>query len=312
MKVFISWSGEKSKKVAEILKQWIPFVIQNIEPYFSSSDIDKGARWSTDIAKELEAASFGILCITNENVNSSWLNFEAGALSKSIDKSRVCPLLFDIKTSEITGSPILQFQMSTISMDDVFQLFISMNNALGDAALDTSRLKTSFDLVWSKIDDALKAILAETKAVSRPAKPQTIDQSKAIEEILDLARMQIRLLKSPEELIPIDYLSSAIEKRFISPRSSNEDFMASDLLSRTKYVIRRTFAYIESHSDKLLSLMTDETGSISDEKKINDTIIIIQGILDVIKDTKKDIGISTDRVFVKTVRPVLKNKSMIE
>ena len=53
MKVFISWSGSKSQEVAKILKQWIPCVIQSVEPYFSSADTDKGARWSTDIAKEL-------------------------------------------------------------------------------------------------------------------------------------------------------------------------------------------------------------------------------------------------------------------
>lgn len=42
MKVFISWSGSKSQEVAKILKQWIPCVIQSVEPYFSSADIDKG------------------------------------------------------------------------------------------------------------------------------------------------------------------------------------------------------------------------------------------------------------------------------
>ena len=90
MKVFISWSGAKSQEVAKVLKQWIPCVIQSVEPYFSSADIDKGARWSTDIAKELQDASFGILCVTKDNLSSSWLNFEAGALSKSIEQSKWC------------------------------------------------------------------------------------------------------------------------------------------------------------------------------------------------------------------------------
>lgn len=51
MKVFISWSGNKSHKVAMIFREWLPSVIQSLEPYVSSEDIDKGARWSSDIAK---------------------------------------------------------------------------------------------------------------------------------------------------------------------------------------------------------------------------------------------------------------------
>ena len=68
MKIFISWSGSKSQEIAKLLKRWIPCVIQSAEPYFSSADIDKGARWSTDISKELQDASFGILCVTKENL----------------------------------------------------------------------------------------------------------------------------------------------------------------------------------------------------------------------------------------------------
>jgi len=94
MKVFLSWSGDLSHKVALTLRDWLPSVIQSIEPYVSSEDIDKGARWSTDIASELADSSYGILCVTKENLHAPWLTFEAGALSKTMDKSYVshcCP-----------------------------------------------------------------------------------------------------------------------------------------------------------------------------------------------------------------------------
>ena len=118
MKVFISWSGNKSHKVAMIFREWLPSVIQSLEPYVSSEDIDKGARWSSDIAKELEDSTFGILCVTKDNLHAPWLSFEAGALSKTMDKSFVTPFLFDIKRSEVNG-PILQFQSTVFEKEDI-------------------------------------------------------------------------------------------------------------------------------------------------------------------------------------------------
>lgn len=105
MKVFLSWSGELSHKIALELREWLPFVIQSIEPYVSSEDIDKGTRWSIDIAKELEDSSFGILCVTPQNLNAPWLNFEAGALSKAFENSFVSPFLFGLKPSDLKKSP---------------------------------------------------------------------------------------------------------------------------------------------------------------------------------------------------------------
>lgn len=83
MKVFLSWSGESSHAIAEKLHKWLPMVIQKIEPYIST-EIEKGTRWASDIASELEVCAFGIACVTQENKDAPWLLFEAGALSKSV------------------------------------------------------------------------------------------------------------------------------------------------------------------------------------------------------------------------------------
>ena len=85
MKIFISWSGKLSQNLGNALKEWIPDVLQAVQCYFTPEDIQKGDRWSSEIAKELEESMFGIFCVTPENLNSGWMHFEAGAISKSKD-----------------------------------------------------------------------------------------------------------------------------------------------------------------------------------------------------------------------------------
>ena len=92
MKVFMSWSGSLSRRAAEILRDWLPNVLQAIEPWMSTDDIEKGTRWSLDVATELSKAKVGILCVTSDNLDSPWLYFEAGALSRAMDKTFVCPI----------------------------------------------------------------------------------------------------------------------------------------------------------------------------------------------------------------------------
>ena len=109
MKVLISWSGELSHRVALELRKQLPLFIQAVEPWVSSEDIAKGELWRTELAKELEDGSVGILCITRENVGSPWVNYEAGALGNKPETSRVIPFLFDMRPSDVRG-PIADLQ----------------------------------------------------------------------------------------------------------------------------------------------------------------------------------------------------------
>lgn len=46
MKVFISWSGTRSKAMANALKEWIPLIVQHAKPFVSDKDISAGDRWA--------------------------------------------------------------------------------------------------------------------------------------------------------------------------------------------------------------------------------------------------------------------------
>jgi hypothetical protein len=47
--IFISWSGEISRQVATALRELIRNTIQTATPWMSEVDIDKGARWRSEI-----------------------------------------------------------------------------------------------------------------------------------------------------------------------------------------------------------------------------------------------------------------------
>ena len=61
MRVFIRWSGDDSNQVALVLRDWLPTVLQHVETFVSSEDIDKGAVWLNSLNTELNDAGFGII-----------------------------------------------------------------------------------------------------------------------------------------------------------------------------------------------------------------------------------------------------------
>ena len=89
--------------MATLLREWIPSVLQSVEPFISSESIDKGSRWGAELSSALEVSTFGIVCLTRENVASPWVTFEAGALSRGIEKGNVCPLLIDLAPADLIG-----------------------------------------------------------------------------------------------------------------------------------------------------------------------------------------------------------------
>ncbi len=157
MKLFISWSGATSHEVAKVFKEWLPYVLPKVELFLSSKDISKGVNWFSDIINKLNDSSFGIICLTKDNINSSWLNFEAGALGKSLEKYNVSPLLFDMKPSEIIG-PLSQFQSTIIKNEDVYNLVKSINELSGSDKIDNSILQKNFKKLWPGLEELLKKI----------------------------------------------------------------------------------------------------------------------------------------------------------
>lgn len=184
-KVFISWSGELSKKLGEALRNWLPAALQYVKPYFSPDDIEKGAKWNSEITNELATSDMGLICLTQDNTEKPWIVFEAGALSKSIDKSRVCTLLFNLDAAEIKG-PLTSFQATRFNRDDFKRLVASINNVTVESKLDSSVLDSVFEMWWPRLEEQITQILTSHDKISKKARRSDRD---ILEEILELTRM---------------------------------------------------------------------------------------------------------------------------
>jgi len=201
MKVFITWSGDISKAIAEILRGWLPSMIQAVKPYYSPDDITKGSRWSTEIAKELEECKVGLLCLTADNLEAPWIMFEAGALSKSLSAARVCPLLFGIEPSDIKG-PLVQFQAAPFAKDEMKKAVRMINQELGPDALTVDVLDSVFEKWWPELEDDIKKVMDSTSAKTKKAVRSERD---ILEEIL------ARVRASPQVNIQDDIQRAAIQ-----------------------------------------------------------------------------------------------------
>ncbi|WP_084251730.1 toll/interleukin-1 receptor domain-containing protein [Bradyrhizobium sp. AT1] len=201
MRVFISWSGDQSRALAETFRNWIPSALQYVKPYFTPADIEKGSKWATEIFKELSASSICILVLTRDNLASNWIMFEAGAISSALDRAKVCPVIFDLEETDLQG-PLAQFQATKFNKEDIRKLFFTINAAAGDQKLSDAVLTTVFEKWWPDLEAQLHLVLTHHKA-ARPEKNVRSDRD-IIEELLLLTRkLSEARTKAPDaELVP--------------------------------------------------------------------------------------------------------------
>lgn len=191
MKVFFSWSGQRSKDMAEHFSQWLSQVVQAVDPWVSS-EMDKGARWSAEVATGLAESKVGIICITPENQRAPWLLFEAGALSRLKD-APVCTLLLGMAPGDVE-QPLGQFQHTVAhDRDDVCGLVSKINREVakaGEKALSETALKDALDVYWPR----LEPIILELRDTEPPSGPAPRPERELLEEILVTVRSQERRL----------------------------------------------------------------------------------------------------------------------
>lgn len=246
MRLFISWSGDLSHRIAECVFEWLPMVLQGVEPYMSSESIEKGARWSTHIGKELEEARFGLVILTKENLSSRWLHFEAGAVAKSVDESRLAPLLFGLRPADVL-QPLSQFQITTFTKDDMLRLLKSANVASESALMPDARLVALFEKLWPDLKEKIELILQDYGSTKNVV---TRSIEEILEEVLSLGREQAMALAHPDRLLgsSVEQLINKVLSSYFESEaslSSQERNLVLALLGRWNALNGRLLVHFE-------------------------------------------------------------------
>lgn len=157
MRIFLSWSGKISERIASLIRQYIPLFLDSSEiSFFYSPEIKKGVLWPTKLFENISNCQTTIICLTPENVEAPWINFEGGA--NAAKGFKTCPIFFGFQNHNPSG-PLSYFQVTYYTKTDFFKLICSLNDELENKC-DESTLKELFEKQWksfkSKTDNVLR------------------------------------------------------------------------------------------------------------------------------------------------------------
>lgn len=181
--VFLSWSGDKSREVAERFKELFTDVFDpTIKCFISTRDIVGGRRGTAALAEELEKCNYGIFFVDSKNVRAPWLQFEAGAISKMVSDSRVMVLLLDNAVGCLNDTPLSDFQYKLFNKEHVKSIFEEIIDYFEQKESKDSYLKR-FEREWDTFyEKAEKILSAEQK--DNDVKNDENDELKTIQKML--------------------------------------------------------------------------------------------------------------------------------
>jgi hypothetical protein len=184
VKIFISWSGDASREMALLLREWIGRVLQYADPFVSSKDIAKGAQWLVTISEELADTAEGIVCVTPTNSQAPWLNYEAGALAKTTGQTSVRTVLLGLKPRDLpSGAPLSNFQhTNAVEKEEMFSLVESIHIRSGRTSVPLNKVQWAFEQAWPELETALKAI--DLNQDTAPPQVEERDEKTLLQDVL--------------------------------------------------------------------------------------------------------------------------------
>jgi hypothetical protein len=179
----------------------LPFV----EPWVSSEDIAKGKRWGQELGRRLQACQYCVACITPGTEVEPWVNFEAGAIAKSLDAAHVSPILLGVEQSDLDGLPLAQFQCTKFSEREMLKLLRSINAAAGSPLADQDLIRNLRN-TWTALFKRVERISLE-----RVDEDEDDDEDDGVEVLDELEEdILVRMARLGDETADADSIARHI------------------------------------------------------------------------------------------------------
>jgi len=229
VRVFISWSGDRSHRVAAALHRWVGVAFPTLESWLST-DMEKGKSWAGRLLDGLASSTTGILCVTAE-ANHDWMAFETGALLDADgDKPAWVSVLIDPDPDELAASPIGSFPAFAANAAGLRSLAIHLAQATGHpiceeraTELATTLLADITAIGTAKVRDFELALVLPEGSHRQPVAPlRDMEWLAAIGGIVDSLRRDLALVIGDHDFTNFSYLDMRnsewvpVPKRFSS------------------------------------------------------------------------------------------------
>ncbi|MEW8192673.1 MAG: hypothetical protein AB2793_03115 [Candidatus Thiodiazotropha sp.] len=179
MKLFLSWSGHETGNFAMAFKPWVRRCVNQITPWVSSdpSDLSKG---QDDYSRILEAAQSADACIsfiTEQNINSPWLLFEAGLFYGKSPRGTLYTILCGNLSHESLkekGHPLSNIYHAYMTEKDITDLLLSLNydhNILDDESI----IKDAVKETYRKLAEQYENVFDQNQNTQKNSDRQFID-----------------------------------------------------------------------------------------------------------------------------------------
>jgi hypothetical protein len=161
MKIYFSWAGATSYRVALSLRELINAIFPRLELWVPDADIQDGARWSSDLFQYLDQSVIGVICLDPSNSLNRWLQFEAGAIAKSLPPEKIRVLRFGLNQDHIQG-PLTQFDSIGTDKTDILSFMELIRTSIEQFTISYMELRANLDINWSNFEGKLAKLDVES------------------------------------------------------------------------------------------------------------------------------------------------------